>query len=411
MSPSSGRRFATLRDPEFKKLSVLIATALIDMLGFAIVFPLLPFYALQLKAPPFVVGWIMAAFSVAQLASAPVWGKVSDRRGRRPALLVGLCASGIAYVVFGFATSIWVLLLSRLIQGAGGGTTGVLHAYVGDAIPAERRAQALGWISAATNVGVAVGPIIGSFAFKFGPAIPGLVAAAMCFLNLIFTWRWLPESRSFTPAGGVGRPRPAVADAFLAVVTKPRALVSRLVWVYGAGMLGFSAMTSVFALFLGARFGVTAANIGFFFAYVGALNFLMRAVALGPIVRRLGEVGAIRLGTMALVTGLVLYPLVPSLWLLPLVMPLIPIGTALIFPCTTAMISKASDPATLGTTMGVAQSFAGGARVVAPLLSTAVFQQFGTSMPFFLAASIVAGVGLLAFQLPTTMVRPAETPS
>ncbi len=411
MSTSSGRRFATLRDPEFKKLSVLIATALIDMLGFAIVFPLLPFYALQLKAPPFVVGWIMAAFSVAQLASAPVWGKVSDRRGRRPALLVGLLASGIAYVVFGFATSIWVLLLSRLIQGAGGGTTGVLHAYVGDAIPAERRAQALGWISAATNIGVAVGPIIGSFAFKFGPAVPGLVAAGMCFLNLIFTWRWLPESRSFTPAGGVARPRPAVADAVFAIITKPRALVSRLVWVYGAGMLGFSAMTSVFALFLGARFGVTAANIGFFFAYVGALNFVMRAVALGPIVRRLGEVGAIRLGTMALVTGLVLYPLVPTLWLLPLVMPLIPIGTALIFPCTTAMISKASDPAALGTTMGVAQSFAGGARVVAPLLSTAVFQQFGTSMPFFLAASIVAGVGLLAFQLPTTIVRPAETPS
>ncbi len=408
MIPEPGRGFATLRDPEFKKLSVLIATALIDMLGFAIVFPLLPFYALALKAPPFMIGWIFAGFSLAQLASAPVWGRFSDRRGRRPALLVGLFASGVAYIVFGFATSVWVLLISRIIQGAGGGTTGVLHAYVGDAIPAERRAQALGWISAATNVGVSVGPIIGSFAFKMGPAVPGLVAAGLCFLNLIFTWRWLPESRSFTPAGGVSRPRPAVAGALLSVLTQPRALVSRLVWVYGAGMLGFSAMTSVFALFLGARFGVTPANIGFFFAYVGALNFLMRALALGPIVRRLGEVGAIRLGTITLVTGLVLYPLVPTLWLLPLVMPLIPIGTALIFPSTTAMISKASDPASLGTTMGVAQSFAGGARVLAPVVSTAVFQRFGSSMPFYLAAAIVAGVGMLAFRLPETVRRPAE---
>ena len=408
MSEASGRGFTTLRDPEFKKLSVLIATALIDMLGFAIVFPLLPFYTLQLKAPPVAVGWIIAAFSLAQIASAPIWGKFSDRRGRRPARLVGMFASGIAFLVFGFATSVWVLLLSRVIQGAGGGTTGVLHAYVGDAIPPERRAQALGWISAATNVGVAVGPIIGSFAFKFGTAVPGVVAAALCFLNLLFTWRWLPESRSFTPASGVPRPRPAVAGALLSVVTHPRTLVSRLVWVYGAGMLGFSAMTSVFALFLGDRFGVTSANVGYFFAYTGALNFLMRAVALGPIVRRLGEVGAIRLGTVALVTGLVLYPLVPSLLILPLVMPLIPIGTALIFPSTTAMISKASDPLILGTTMGVAQSFAGGARVLAPLISTAVFQRYGASMPFYLAAGIVAGVGLLAFRLPESAGRLAQ---
>ena len=156
--PHERWRVGPLRDPEFKKVSVLIATAMIDMIGFAIIFPLLPFYAIELNASPFAIGWIMASFSVAQLGSAPLGGRVCDRHGRRPAVLAGLAASGIAYLVFGYATSLWVLLLSRLVQGAGGGTTAVLHAYVGDAIRPERRAQALGWISAATGLGVSVGP-------------------------------------------------------------------------------------------------------------------------------------------------------------------------------------------------------------------------------------------------------------
>ena len=413
MTTSGGTRAAGMlsswvRNPEFKKLSVLIGTALIDMIGFAIIFPLLPYYALDLKATPFQIGLITAAFSVAQLAASPLWGRVSDHHGRRPALLVGLAASGVAYVVFGFATSIWVLLLSRLIQGAGGGTTGVLHAYVGDAIEPARRAQALGWISAATGLGVSIGPAIGSFAFKFGPAVPGLVAGSLCLINLFFTWRWLPESRRPLAAGDPPRPRPRVAKAVLSVVTHPRQPVSRLTWIYGAGMLGFSGMTAVFALFLNDVFGVGAGQIGVYFTYVGLLSFVMRAILLGPVIQRIGEHGAIRLGTISLVVGLLLYPLVSASWVLWFVMPLIPIGTALVFPATTALMSKVSDPATLGTTMGVAQTFAGIARVVAPLLATSLFQRFGPGAPFYTAALIVAGVGVLAFRLPVGMARPAE---
>jgi MFS family permease len=402
---------AGLRDPEFKKVSVLIATALIDMIGFAIVFPLLPYYALELDATPFQIGWITAAFSIAQLASAPLWGRVSDRRGRRPALLVGLFASCIAYLVFGFATSIWVLLASRLIQGAGGGTTGVLHAYVGDSIEPSRRAQALGWISAATGLGVSIGPSIGSFAFKFGPEVPGLVAAVLCFFNMIFTWRWLPESRKpDSDSGSAHQPRPKVGSAIVSVVTHPRQPVSRLIWIYGAGMLGFSGMTAVFALYLNDKFEIGAEQIGPYFTYVGVLSFVMRAIVLGPAVRRLGEGGAIRLGTVALVIGLAAYPLIPNLIVLWLVMPLIPIGTALTFPATTALMSKVSDRGSLGTTMGVAQAFAGVARVAAPLGATFAFQRFGVGTPFWLAALIVAGVGVLAFRLPETITRRAPDP-
>lgn len=398
---------AALDDPEFRKLAVLITTAAVDMIGFAMINPLMPFYALKLHATPVTIGMIVASFSVAQLAAAPIWGRVSDHYGRRPALLVGLLASAAAYVVFGFATAVWVLFVSRLIQGAGGGTTGVVQAYVGDSIEPSRRAQALGWLSAATSLGVAIGPAIGSWTFHLGPSAPGLTAAALCLINVYFTWRWLPESRQRvpTPADGIRR-RPSIWPVLTDVVRHPTRPVSRLIWIYGAGMLGFSAMTSVFALFLNDRFGVQATNIGYFYAYTGALSFVMRAIVLGPVVRRFGETGAIRLGTVAMVLGLASYPLVPTLWALPLVMPLIPIGTALMFPSTTALVSKATDSAVLGTTMGVAQTFAGVARVAAPVLATTAFQRLNSSAPFFGAALVVAVVGFAASRLPGS--SPAE---
>ena len=153
-----------------KRISILMATAFVDMIGFAMVFPLLPFYALRLQAPEWVIGWMIAVFSIAQLASAPLWGRVSDKYGRRPAIIAGLLAGAVSFTVFGFATSIWMLFLSRLIQGVGGGTTGVLQAYVGDASAPKDRARALGWLTSATSAGVMVGPAIGSLAYSLGPS-------------------------------------------------------------------------------------------------------------------------------------------------------------------------------------------------------------------------------------------------
>ena len=139
---------------QLRQLWVLMITSCVDMIGFAIVLPLMPFYALKFKATPEQIGLLVASFSIAQLVFSPFWGRVSDRYGRRPALLIGLSASAIAYIVFAFSGTLWLLFLSRLIQGAGGGTTGVVHAYVGDTIKASDRAKALGWLSAASALGV-----------------------------------------------------------------------------------------------------------------------------------------------------------------------------------------------------------------------------------------------------------------
>ncbi len=382
---------------KFRRLAVLIAVNFVDMMGFMMVLPLLPFYALELRASPEIIGWLIASFSIAQLVSAPLWGRVSDRYGRRPALLIGLTASAVAYAVFGFAESIWVLFLSRLVQGAGGGTTGVAQAYVADTMAPADRARALGWLSAATSAGVSLGPALGSLSARFGQEAPGLVAAALCVVNIAFAWRWLPESKPRDD--GAPRIRRAVWFTAWSALRHPGTGLARLLWIYGIGMLAFSAMTSVLSLYLGAEFGLDATTIGPIFTYIGVLSFVMRSLLLGPIVDRLGEAWTMRVGTVLLVLGLVLYPLPRTLWGLAAVIPLVPIGTALLFPSTTSLMSRHSDPREYGATMGVAQTFAGIARVAAPLLATVAFQRLGHGWPFNLAGACVGFVGILAFQV------------
>jgi MFS family permease len=398
---------------EFRRLSILIAIAFVDMLGSAIVFPLVPLYLLRYQAAPVVIGLVIAAFSIAQLASSPLWGRLSDRAGRRPALLAGLLFAAMGFTIFGFANAVWLLFLSRLIQGAGGGTTGVTQAYITDSVPAGRRAQALGWLSAATNLGVMIGPVIGSLAVRFGHSWPGIVAAGLCLINAFCAWKWLPESKVPLAPGEEPPPRRPVWHAAWQVLRHPRGPVPRLIWIYAAGMLGLFTMTSVLALYLNARFAITESTIGYVFLYIGALSVIMRSLLLGPIVRRLGEPGTLRSGTILLTLGLLLYPLAPNWLALAPIMALVPIGTALLFPATTAMMSHASDRREVGTTMGVAQTFAGIARVIAPLVATWSFQHAGHAWPFLLGGTIVALVGILAFRLdaPAHALRATEKPA
>lgn len=394
----------TPKRAQFRQLGVLIAVNCIDMLGFAMVLPLLPFYALELDATPEMVGLLIASFSVAQLIASPIWGRVSDRYGRRPALLIGLSASAVAFLVFGLADALWLLFLSRIVQGAGGGTTGVAHAYVSDTVAPADRARALGWLSAATAAGVMIGPAIGSAATHFGREVPGFLAAGLCLLNVIAAWKWLPESRR-PDASHATQVRKPVWHAAWVVFRHPGGRVARLVWIYGVGMLAFSLLTSILALWLDARFGVTAQTIGYFFVYNGMLSLVLRSLLLGPVVDRIGEPMAVRLGAIILGVGLLLYPLAPNVWTLAFIIPCVPIGTALLFPASTSLLSHAADPRELGTTMGVAQTFAGISRVIAPIAGTIAFQRLGVDWPFILGGVTMLLVAWTAFRY----VRPPET--
>jgi MFS family permease len=374
-----------------KRLSVLMAAAFVDMLGFAMIFPLLPFYALRLNAQEWVIGWMIASFSVMQLAASPLWGRFSDRVGRRSSILFGLGTSAVAFVIFGFATSVWMLFLSRIVQGIGGGTTGVLQAYVADVTEPKDRAKALGWLSASTGAGVMIGPAIGSLAFGAGHAAPGIVAAALCMVNIVFAWRWLPEShtdRARPDVPGAALPR-SIRSMLLEVLRRPGGDVSRLVWIYAGGMLGFMSMTSVLALYLASDFGITEQSIFIFFVYVGAIGVVMRALLLGRLVDWLGEVRLMRVGGALLAIGLFCIPLPRTLAPLWLVLALVPIGTACLFPAVSAVISHRAARNELGQTLGVQQTFGGVARVLGPLWATAAFQGLGVGIPFYLSGAIV----------------------
>ena len=380
-----------------RRLWVLMATVFVDMIGFLIVLPLLPFYAEKLGASPFMVGALVSTFALAQLATSPLWGRFSDRYGRRPMILGGLAISAVAFVVFELAGSVWLLFLSRFIQGAGSGTTAVVQAYVSDSVGREERAKALGWLTAATSAGVMVGPAIGSLAASMGTVPPGFLAAGLCVLNFGFAWRLLPESsapktaeeRAATPAGGTRR-------AILAVLRRPAMPVSKMIWIYAFTMMAFMAMNGVFALYLERSFGITEKTIGWFYVGVGGVSLVMRALLLGPLVRRFGEVRVIRMGTLSLAAGLVAVALARSIPELAAAVVLIPVGTALVFPATTSRVSALAAERQTGLMLGVQQAFGGMSRMVGPLWAGAAFQRFGIQSPFFMAAGLMLVIRALA---------------
>ena len=394
------------------RLWALMLTVFVDMVGFLMVVPVLPIYAKDLGASAFQVGLMVSIYAVAQLATAPLWGKLSDRRGRRPMLMLGISIAFVAYLIFALACSGWagarvsslvligLLYVSRLVQGAGGATTGVVQAYVGDAIVAEERAKALGWISAATSAGVMLGPALGSLAATVGPAAPGLVAAALCLVNLLFVRRFLPESStSESRARAAIEPGDSLRRRMAQVLAHPRRPVERLIWVYGVGMMAFMAMNAMLALFLQARFGMTAKTIGYVYTFVGTISLVMRSVLLGPAVRRFGERGVLRIGLASLAAGFALQPLAPTLAQFFVVISLIPVGTALLFPATSSLVSRYAERHELGATMGVQQAYGGVARLVGPIWAGAAFETWGPGAPFWISSALAAATLIFAFGL------------
>ena len=243
------------------KLVVLMITAFIDMVGTLMIIPLLPFYAKSFGASGLTVGLLVASFAIAQLLSAPMWGRFSDRYGRRPALMVGLAASAIAYIIFAYSDSLWLLFLSRLVQGSGGGTVSVIQAYVADALKPEERAKGLGWLSAATNAGVALGPVLGSQIHGTRARTrPGFAAAVLCVMNMGFAWRYLVESRDMAEARATTHRRGRSREAVVHVITHSSEPAPRLIWIYAIGIGAFQGMNAILALFLAARFAVTSGD-------------------------------------------------------------------------------------------------------------------------------------------------------
>ena len=396
------------------KLIVLMVTAFIDMMGVLMVIPLLPFYAKRMlgHGPLWtalnyvgfggegaVMSLLVISFAVAQLVSSPFWGRISDRYGRRPALLIGMGASVIAYVILAFAGSLEMLFLCRIVQGAGGGTVGVIQAYVADATKPADRSKALGWLSAATNAGVTIGPVIGSWSMGFGPMGPGLAAASLSAVNMVFAFFYLSESHDTLAASAAGKRMTGSREALTRVLSHASDPASRLIWIYAITMGAFQGMTTVLALFLAAKFEVTEKTIGFFFTYVGFISVVTRALVLGKMVDHFGEPRLSRIGMVMLALGLGTMPLAPNIPVLALTVALVPLGTAFTFPCVTGLLSRVVPQHERGLYMGVQQTFGGVARVLGPIYAGFAFDHLGHGVPFFTAAGVVLATIFLGLDM------------
>jgi MFS family permease len=392
-----------------KKLLVLIITAGVDMVGTFLVVPLLPFYAKSFGASAFVVAAIAASFNVATLLSAPYWGRFSDKYGRRPALLIALTGSVIGYVIFAFSGNIWMLFLSRIVTGLGGGTVGVIQAYVADETPPKDRAKALGWLSAATNLGVAGGPAIGSLSAKLGAHGPGLLAAAICLVNMYFAWRYLRESRVVAPRTS----RADTSSSFRViwrVIRHSDQPASRLILIYAIGLGAFYGITPVLVLLLSDKYNITKETIGYFFSYMGLVGFFTRAFLLGPAVDRLGEPRLARIGTLMLALGLALLPLPPNILIFCLISPLLNFGTAFTFPGVTSLLSRVIKVSERGVYMGVQQSFGRVSTVIFQLGCGIAYDRLGQSAPFWISAIFVAGTLFMGLDMESYMRTDAPAP-
>lgn len=379
-----------------KRLWVLMLTVFVDMIGFLIVLPLLPFYAERLGADAVSVGALVSIFAAAQLASSPLWGRLSDRYGRRPMILGGLIISAISYLLFESAATVWMLFLSRFVQGMGAGTVGVVQAYLSDSVPSEDRAKALGWLTAATSAGVMIGPAIGSLSAAYGLIGPGYLAAILCVLNFFFALMWLPESADRESGQKQHSSKGATRRVMADVLRHPKGQVGSVVWIYAMGMMAFMAMNGVLALFLERKFGINEKTIGWFFVYVGGISLIMRTVILGPVVRRFGEVWVMRAGALSMALSLAIIPLTGSIPALAFAVLLMPVGTALLFPTSTSLVSRRAAPKETGLTLGVHQAFGGVARMIGPLWAGLAFEHIGIRSPFWIAAAVMLFVRIFA---------------
>ncbi len=381
--------------------AVLFMAVLVDMIGFGIVIPVLPFYATSFGASPFEVTALFAAYSAMQMVATPIWGRISDRRGRRPLLVAGLFASAVSHLIFGLANSVALLFASRMAAGAAGGTISVAHAYIADTTTAEDRAHYMGLVGAAAGLGVMIGPAIGGFVSRWGLGIPGFVAAALAAVNGVAAFFLLAESR---PAHQVGRaPTGRTATLRGWVSTMTSAPISLLMVVYFLAISAFTGMTALLALYTEARFGMDAADMGIIFTLAGGATVVVRGLLLGRLVRRFGERAVVRGGAVALLASLAGLPLIPNGWWVGVIVVLYAFGAGTLFPTLATLVSFATDADSQGAVLGGSQVVGGLGRVTGPMWFGLLFQDLSLDSPFLIGAALVAGAWLVAARIPESL--------
>jgi multidrug resistance protein len=382
------------------RLAIIFLTIFIDLIGFGIVLPLLPFYAQDFGATPAAIGLLVAIHPAMQFVFGPIWGRLSDRVGRRPILLLGLVGSGLSYMLFGLATNLAWLFASRIMQGIAGANVPVAQAYIADSTDAADRTRGMGLVGAAFGLGFIAGPAIGGVLVNFGYAAPGFFAAALSIANAGAAFFYLPESLSrdirerAVKLGGVG-----LLDRIrLAVAFSRQPAIGTLMAIFSFATLVFAAFTTVFPLWIEFRLGYDAQHAGYLMAYLGLLMAIVQGRLLGPMARRLGERRLLFVGTLTLVAAYALLPLAGGPLLLCAVLVPVAFGTGLNWPTATSLASQYAPAERQGAVLGVMQSLSALGRTAGAACAGWVFGAWTPATPFALNAVIMglaAGFALL----------------
>jgi DHA1 family tetracycline resistance protein-like MFS transporter len=374
---------------------VLWTTVAVDLLGFGIVVPLLPLYARHLGAGPASVGLLLAAFSAAQFLCAPLLGRLSDRVGRKPVLIVSLVGTAGASLLTGVAGSLWLLLVARVLDGASGASVAVAQASATDLVGAADRTRVFGLLGAAYGVGFVIGPAIGGLAALGGTRLPFFVAAGIAALNAVVALRRLPETRPAPGLGGSARDagggRGSQRSVFRAIAVPVTCTVLLVT--------AFSAFEATFALFGQRRLGFGLAAIGAVFTMVGVVAAAVQGGVAHRLAARVGDAGCLRIGLVAEGLGLVLLPTVHSRAALVLPLLLVTAGQSLSTPALTALVAARVGNDGRGAALGAQQGFAALARIVGPAAGGLSFALLGAGAPFVGGGLVVASA--LLFSLVT----------
>jgi DHA1 family tetracycline resistance protein-like MFS transporter len=353
-------------------LLVIFITVFIDLVGFGIVIPVLPYYAegTRFGATPREVGLLFASYSVMQLVFAPVLGRLSDKYGRRPILLISLLGTSLGFLILGFASMLWMLFLGRIIDGISGGNISTAQAYIADVTTKENRAKGMGLIGAAFGLGFVFGPAIGGVLSRWGINVPFLFAGGLAFANAILLYFTLPETVTADHPARVsaasGRGWKQLLDAL-----EQRQLALVLA-IYFLSIVAFSIMTASFSLFMMFRLGYDPWHSGWIFAFVGVVSAIIQGGLIGRLVKRFGEPALVIAGGFLLSISLFVSPFVTAAMGLIGILSvgaLSSIGNALTAPTLSSLASKSASAAEQGSVLGVTQSVASVARAVGPSIA------------------------------------------